>query len=119
MYSLSLNFLKFAAAGAFVALTAANSTPVSADEMVQNLRSVGPRQFMINTVGSKRVTAFYVTSNGTCNVHAVILNDDDAEAATGVRVRLSLNPAQAVSIHSAENKSLTLECGDYADALSV
>ena len=40
MFPLSRNFLKFAAAGALVALTAV-STPAHADEMVQNLGPSG------------------------------------------------------------------------------
>ena len=118
MFPLSRNFLKFAAAGALVALTAA-STPASADEMIQNLGPVGPHEPMIATVGSKRVIAFYVPGNGACNVQAVIWNDDDADATTAARVRISLNPAQTASIDSAENKSLTLKCGGDAEKLSA
>ena len=118
MFPLSRNFLKFAAAGALVALTAA-STPARADEMIQNLGPVGPHEPMITTVGSKRVIAFFVPGNGACNVQAVFWNDDDADAATAARVRVSLNPGQTASIDSAENKSLTLKCGDYAEALSA
>ena len=40
MFSLSRNFLKFAAAGAFAALTV-SGTPTCADEMAQNLGPVG------------------------------------------------------------------------------
>ena len=40
MFSLSRNFLKFAAASAFVALTV-SGTPTCADEMAQNLGPVG------------------------------------------------------------------------------
>jgi hypothetical protein len=43
MFPLSRNFLKFAAAGALVALTAA-STPARADELVENLGPVGPHE---------------------------------------------------------------------------
>ena len=49
MFSLSRNFLKFAAASAFVALTV-SGTPTCADEMAQNLGPVGPHEPMINTV---------------------------------------------------------------------
>jgi len=41
MFSLSRNFLKFAAASAFVALIV-SGTPTCADEMAQNLGPVGP-----------------------------------------------------------------------------
>ena len=91
MFPLSRNFLKFAAAGALVALTA-TSTPSRADEMIQNLGPVGPHEPMIATVGSKRVIAFYVPGNGDCNVQAVIWNGDDTDANTAAGFRVSLKP---------------------------
>jgi hypothetical protein len=74
---------------------------------------------MITTVGSKRVIAFYVPGNGNCNVQAVIWNGDDAAATTAAGFRASLNPGQTASIDSADNKSLTLKCGDYAESLAA
>jgi hypothetical protein len=118
MFPLSRNFLKLAAAGALVALTAV-STPAHADEMIQNLGPVGPHEPMITMVGSKRVIAFYVPGNGGCNVQAVIWNGDDTDATTAAGFRASLNPGQTASIDSAENKSLTLKCGDYAENLTA
>jgi hypothetical protein len=118
MFPLSRNFLKFAAAGALVALTAV-STPTRADELIQNLGPVGPHEPMIAMVGSKRVIAFYVPGNGGCNVQAVIWNGDDTDANTAAGFRVSLNPGQTASIDSAENKSLTLKCGDYAETLAA
>jgi hypothetical protein len=118
MFPLSRNFLKFAAAGGLVVLTAV-STPARADELMQNLGPVGPHEPMITTVGSKRVIAFYVPGNGNCNVQAVIWNGDDTAATTAAGFRASLDPGQTASIDSAENKSLTLKCGDYAESLSA
>ncbi len=118
MFPLSRNFLNFAAAGALVALTAV-STPARADELVQNLGPVGPHEPMITMVGSKRVIAFYVPGNGGCNVQAVIWNSDDTAATTAAGFRASLNPGQTASIDSAENKSLTLKCGDHAASLAA
>jgi hypothetical protein len=118
MFPLSRNFLKFAAAGALVALTAV-STPAHADEMVQNLGPVGPHEPMIATVGGKRVIAFFVPGNGNCNVQAVIWNSDDTAATTAAGFRASLNPGQTASIDSVDNKSLTLRCGDYAETLAA
>ena len=43
MFSLSLNFPKFAAAGAIIALIVSGS-PARADEMAQNLGPVGPHE---------------------------------------------------------------------------
>jgi hypothetical protein len=118
MFPLSRNFLKFAAAGALLALTTA-STPVLADELVRNLGPVGPHEPMITTVGSKHVIAFYVPGNGDCNVQAVIWNGDDTDANTAAGIRVSLNPGQITSIDSVENKSLTLKCGDDAETLAI
>ena len=117
MFPLSRNFLKFAAAGALLALTAA--TPALADELTQNLGPVGPHEPMITTVGSNRVIAFYVPGNGGCNVQAVIWNGDDTDANTAAGIRVSLNPGQTTSIDSVENKSLTLKCGDDAETLAL
>ena len=111
-------FLKFAAAGAIVALTAA-STPARADEMIQNLGPVGPNEPILTTVGSKRVIAFYVPGSGTCAIQAVVWDRNDADAASAARVRVSLNPGQTAQIDSAENRSLTLQCGAYAETLAV
>jgi hypothetical protein len=118
MFPLSRNFLKFAAAGAFLALTL-SGTPARADEMAQNLGPVGPHEPMITTVGSKRVIAFYVPGNGGCNVQAVIWNGEDTDANTAAGIRVSLNPGQTTSIDSVENKSLTLKCGDNAETLAM
>ena len=56
MFPLFRNFLKFAAAGAFVALSASN--PAGADEMVQNLGPVGSNDTLLATVGGMNVIAF-------------------------------------------------------------
>ena len=113
-----IQFLKFAAAGAIVALTAA-STPARADEMVQNLGPVGPHEPILATAGTKRVIAFYAPDNGRCAVNAVVWNGDDTDASTATRVRVSLNPGETVQIDTAENKSFTLRCGDYAETLDT
>ena len=118
MFPLSRTFLKIATAGAFVGLSV-SGTPARADEMAENLGPVGPHEPMITTVGSKNVIAFYVPGNGDCNVQAVIWNSNDADATTAAGIRISLDPGQTASIDSAENKSLTLKCGDYAEKLSA
>jgi len=115
MFSLSRNFLKFAAAGALVALSAA-TTPAMTDEMVP---AVGPHEPILTTVGNKRVIAFFVPGNGQCNVQAVIWNADDAEANTAAGVRVSLQPGQTAYIDSSATELLTLRCGDYAETLAA
>jgi hypothetical protein len=113
-------FLKLAAAGAIIALTAA-STPARADEMVQNLGPVGPNNTILATFGNKRVIAFYELDNGRCAVNAVVFERTDAETGmtTAARVRVSLSPRQMVGIDSSDNQTLNLQCGDYAKTLAV
>jgi hypothetical protein len=113
-------FLKWAAAGAIVALTAAG-TPARADEMVQNLGPVGPNNTILATFGNKRVIAFYQQDTGRCAVNAVVFEKTDAETGmtTAARVRVSLNPRQMAYIDSSDNETLTLQCGDYAKTLAV
>jgi hypothetical protein len=120
MFPLSRNFLKFAAAGGLVALTAV-STPARADELMQNLGPVGPNETILATFGNKRVIAFYEADNGRCTVSAVVFDKTDAYTGmtTAARVRVSLNPSEMVYIDSADNKSLTLTCGDYAESLAA
>jgi hypothetical protein len=113
-------FLKLAAAGAIIALTAA-STPTRADEMVQNLGPVGPNDTILATFGNKRVIAFYELDNGQCAVNAVVFEKTDAETGmtTATRVRVSLSPRQIVHIDSTDNQTIHLQCGHYAKTLAV
>ena len=116
MYTLT-QFLSFAAAGA-LALTV-TSIPTRADEMAQNLGPVGVHEPILTTVGGKRVIAFYEPGGGNCDLHVVVWNQNDASGDSAARVRVSLNPRQVVHIDSADNKSIDLKCGDYADTLSL
>jgi hypothetical protein len=111
-------FLKIVAGGAILSLSAANHL-AHADEMIQNLGPVGPNAPILATVGSKNVIAFYVPGNGMCNVQVVTWNGDDTDANTAAGFKVSLDPRQTTSIDSAENKSLTLQCGDFADTLAA
>jgi hypothetical protein len=118
MFPLSRNFLKFAAAGVFIALTAATAR-VSADEMVQNLGPVPAYEPILTAVGNKHVIAFFVPGNGQCNVQAVIWNADDMEAKSAGGFRVSLNPDQTASIDSSATETFTLQCGDHAETLAA
>ena len=123
MFPRSHNFLKFAAAGAFLALTV-SGTPARADELAQNLGPVGPHEPILTEVGSERVIAFYEPDNGRCAVHAVVFDKTDAYTGmtTAARVRVSLNPREVVHIDSTDNgsvKSLNLQCGDDAESLAL
>jgi hypothetical protein len=120
MFPLSRNVLKFAAASAIVALTAV-STPSRADELVQHLGPVGPHEPILATFGNKRVIAFYEPDNGRCAINAVVYDKTDADTGmtTAARVRVNLNPREVVHVDSTDNKTLSLQCGDYAEILSV
>jgi hypothetical protein len=73
MFSRSRNFLKFAAAGAFAALTV-SGTPTYADEMAQNLGPVGPGSPHGSGIASGDSTSrqsgplYIVTSDGGGNL---------------------------------------------------
>jgi hypothetical protein len=49
----------------------------------------------------------------------VFWNADDMEAKSAGGVRISLEPAQTVSIDSSPTETLTFKCGDYAESLSA
>ena len=118
MFSLSGNFLKFAAAITLVAISTV-SIPASAEEMIQHLGPVAPSEPILATVGNKNVIAFFGYGNNQCDVHAVIWNADDLEAKSAAGVRLNLNAGQTAAINSSANESLTLRCGDQAETLAV
>ena len=115
MFPLSL---KFAVGGAIFALAAAAHSPY-ADTMTQIPGPVGPYAPIISSVGNKHVVAFFVPDDGRCNVQAVFWNADDVEAKSAAGVRVSLNPAQTVSLDSSATETLTLRCGDSAESLSA
>ena len=113
-------FLKLAAAGAIVALTAAG-TPARAGDMVQNLGPVGPNDTILATFGNKRVIAFYQQDTGRCVVNAVVFEKTDADTGmtTAARVRVSLHPHEMVHIDSSDNQTLHLQCGSNAATLAA
>jgi hypothetical protein len=121
MYPLTrMRFLSFAAAGAIVALTAAN-TSARADDLPQSLGPVGPNETILATFGTKRAIAFYEAYDGRCAVNAVVYEKTDAEtgSTTATRVRVNLNPREMVHIDSSDNKTMSLQCGDRAKTLKV
>jgi hypothetical protein len=118
MFALTrIQSLKFAAAGALVAFIA-TSTLARVDEMAQNLGPVGPHEPILTTIGSKDVIAFYVQDRGHCDINAVVWEGADLDANTAMRIRVSLNPGQAVYFGDTENNSLSLWCGDDAESLT-
>ena len=65
-----IGLLGFAAATAFVALSAAG-LPARAEDFARNLGPVGPHEPILTTVGSKRVIAFYEPGGGHCGINVV------------------------------------------------
>ena len=117
MFPLSRNFLKFAAAGAFVLATA--TAPSNADERVQRLGPVGPHDTIMTTFGTKGVIAFYEPDGTHCGLYAVVYNVADESGASAAQIRVSLNARQVVNIDGADQKSLSLQCGDNAATLRI
>jgi hypothetical protein len=120
MFLLSRNFLKCAAAGAFVLATA--DGPASAGEMVKRVERpgpVGPHDTIMTTFGNKGVIAFYESDGTRCGVYAVVYNLADESGASAAQIRLSLNAGQVVTIDSPDHKSLTLTCGKNAESLAA
>lgn len=111
--------LGFAAAAA-LALSVA-SIPAHAEEAAQHLGPVVAYEPILTTFGNKRVIAFYEPDNGRCAVNAVVWEKTDADTGmtTAARVRVSLNPHEMVHIDSTDNKTINLQCGDYADTLAL
>jgi hypothetical protein len=110
--------LNYVGLGVLLALSAL-SLPARADDLAENLGPVGPHEPILATVGGKRVIAFYEPRSGQCGMHVVVWNSADVSGASAARVRVSLDPRQVVHIDSADNKSIDLRCGDYADTLSL
>jgi hypothetical protein len=108
------------AVGALVALCGFGQ-PARADELMQNLGPVGPHEPILTTFGNKRVIAFYEPDNGRCGVNAVVWDktDVDTGTTTAARVRVNLDPREIVHLDSTDNKTISLQCGDYADALKI
>jgi hypothetical protein len=95
--------------------------PAHADELAQNLGPVGPQEPILTSFGTKRVIAFYEPENGSCFVSAVVWDktDVDTGAVTAARVRVTLNPREIVHLDSPDNKTIALQCGDYADTMNL
>ena len=119
MFNLTRNqCLKFAAAGAFFALTAA--TPARAEQLPQNLGPVGPHVPILTDVGAKRVLAWYEPDSDGCAVTAVAWNRSDIDGTSTVGIRIRLEPGEIVHIDSSYDvKPLDLQCADDAASLSI
>jgi len=93
--------------------------PAYAEELVEHLGPVGPHEPILTTFGGKGMIAFYEPDGSHCGLYAVVYNISDESGATAARVRISLNARQVVNIDGPDNKSLSLQCGDHAEALRI
>jgi hypothetical protein len=102
------------------ALIASAGVAAHADEPLNNLGPVGPREPILITNGSQRVIAFYEPERGGCAVSAVTWKDEDADAPyASTRVRISLKPGQMFQLDGAQRQSISLLCGADASTLAV
>jgi hypothetical protein len=95
------------------------SVPAHADDMAQNLGPVGPYDPILTSVGNKRVIAFYEPKNGHCDFRAVVWSVTDENADSVTRFQADLYPQQMVRVDTDSDKSLSLQCGDNAEQLSI
>jgi hypothetical protein len=93
--------------------------PVRAEEPIQNLGPVPAHVPIVTTFGNKGVIAFYEPDGAHCGVYAIVYNLADDSGASAAQVRMSLNAGQIVNIDSPDNESLSLQCGDSAEALKI
>ena len=112
------NLSAVAIAGALIASAAGTAAP--ADEALNNLGPVGPREPILITNGSQRVIAFYEPERGGCAVSAVTWKDAAADAPyASTRVRISLKPGQMFQLDGAQRQSISVLCGADASTLAV
>jgi hypothetical protein len=107
-----------AAVGSFLVL-GGFGLPAGAEEPIQNLGPVPAHVPIVTTFGNKGVIAFYEPDGTHCGLYAVVYNLTDESGASAAQVRLSMNAGQIVHIDSPDNKSLSLQCGDSAEALKI
>ena len=78
---------------------------------------VGPHEAILTEVGNKRLIAFYEPDGVNCGLNVVMWDSADESGENPARVRVSMTAHQTVHIDSPDNKSLKIECGDFADTL--
>jgi hypothetical protein len=115
-----LRFSHVVAASVLAAIALAG-TPVAADGPDAKLRPVCPYEPILASVGVRRVVASFAPEFGHCTVNATVWDSIEAQADSGLRIRVSLSPGQMVHIDSieTETKSLHLQCGDDAKTLPI
>ena len=107
-----------AVTGVLVVLT--GGVQARAYEVVDHSGPVEVNDTILETVGSKRVIAFFQRENGRCAVNAVVFEKTDVDTgrSTAARVRAILRPDEMLSIDSTDNQTLGLQCGSNASTLT-
>ena len=108
------------AIAAFCAVLLGAAAPAFAQEPLNNLGPVGPREPILVQSGTQRVVAFYVPERGACAVNAVTWKDQGSdEPYASTRIRISLKPGQMVQLDGAQRQSMSLVCGADAAMLAL
>jgi hypothetical protein len=117
MFALSKT-LKYAALGT-LAVLGGFGLPARADQLIQNRGPVAAHQPIVTTFGNKGAIAFYEPDGAHCGLYAVVYNLADESGSSAAQIRVNLNAGQVVNIDSPDNKSLSLQCGDFAETLKI
>ena len=109
--------------GALVVLTGI-TLPASADELAENKGPVEFHEPILAELGDKRVIAYYEADRGQCGLNVVVWNRADETGDSRVGLRVNLSPRQMIQVDTPDNKSvnlksLSLQCGNYAEGLSI
>ena len=92
----------FVTSAAHLAL-AAGAAPAFANERLNNLGPVGPREPILVNLGDQRIVAFFVPESGGCAVNAVTWTDTWPDAPyASTRVRIILKPGHIMQIDGAQ-----------------
>jgi len=107
------------ATGITLVVLGAFGLPARAEEPVKNLGPVSAYEPIMTTFGNKGVIAFYEPNGTQCGLYAVVYNLADESGTSAAQVRLSLNAGQIVNLDSPDNQSISLQCGNSAEALKI
>jgi hypothetical protein len=112
-----------ATAAALVVL-AGLSIPASTDELTKVKGPVEFHEPILGELGDKRVIAYYEADRGQCGINVVVWNRADETGDSRIGLRVNLSPRQMIQVDTPDNKtvnlkSLNLQCGDYAEGLSI
>ena len=107
-----------------IVLLAGLSISASANDFAENTGPVEFHEPILGELGDKRVIAYYEADRGQCGINVVVWNRADETGDSRVGLRLNLSPRQMIQVDTPDNKSvnlksLSLQCGNYAEGLSI